>query len=142
MLGIDILKQHLGQQEVRDNKALKTWLKSQAINKDIAIDPAKISWCSAAINACEREVGHKGTGSLLAQSWLKWGTKVNPDDAQEGDVIIFHFPFNLAWQGHVGYFVEWDDEDNKVKCLGGNQQNMVCYAEYIQDYIIGIRRAI
>lgn len=141
MKGIDVARKYLGLQEVRDNKELKALLKSMAVKGDIAIDPAKVSWCSAWVNFCERSVGHKGTGALNAQSWNTWGIKVEEDDAQEGDVVVFHFPSDEDWQGHVTYFVSWDDNDNTVKCLGGNQNNTVKESDYIQDYITHIRRA-
>lgn len=140
MLGIEVMKQHLGQQEIRDRTVLKQFLASQAHNGDIAIDPARISWCAAMMNACERSVGNPGTGLLNARSFLTYGKPVDADHAQEGDIVVFHFPFDDASHGHVTYFVEWDDADNKIKCLGGNQSNMVKYSEYIQDYVVDIRR--
>lgn len=141
MRGIDVMKQHLGQQEVRDKKTLMAWFQANSINKDLMIDPSVTSWCACSVNAAEREAGNPGNGHLNAQSFKTYGKAVNVDDAVEGDIVVFHFPFDNAWQGHVTYFVSWDDADNKVKCLGGNQSNMVCYAEYIQDYITDIRRS-
>lgn len=140
MSGIDVMRKHLGLQEVRDKTAIIAFLASQAHNKDIVIDPSVTSWCAAMINGCERAAGKPGTGLLNAQSFRTYGDAIDIDDAQEGDIVVFHFPFDKDWQGHVTYFVSWDDADNKVKCIGGNQSNMVCYAEYIQDYITDVRR--
>lgn len=143
MKGIVIAHKYLGLQEVRDNKQLKALLHSQSIHGDIAIDPAKVSWCAAWINFCEREVGHKGTGKLNAQSFKTYGNPVKDfDDAKDGDIVIFHFPSDASWQGHVSYFSSWEDADNKVSCLGGNQHNCVDYSSYIQDYITDIRRPL
>jgi uncharacterized protein (TIGR02594 family) len=141
MLGVDVAKKYIGLQEVRDNKQLKSLLHSMSINGDIAIDPAKTSWCAAWINFCQRSVGLKGTGMLNAQSFNTFGIEIKEEDAQEGDILVFHFPSDSEWQGHVTYFIEWDDDNNKVKCLGGNQSNSVCYASYSQDYIKHIRRS-
>lgn len=140
MQGIDIARKYLGLQEVRDKTAIIGFLASQARNKDIVIDPSVTSWCAAFMNACERASGNPGTGLLNAQSFNTYGSEITPDDAQEGDILVFHFPFDSAWQGHVTYFVSWDDADNLVKCLGGNQSNSVCYSNYVQDYIKHIRR--
>lgn len=138
--GIDILKPLVGLQEVRDNEKIKELLASKAINGDIAIDPAKISWCAATINYAERSVGNPGTGELNAQSFNTYGKEVGWDEAEEGDIVVFHFSFDADWQGHVTYFVKWDDENNSVECLGGNQSDSIKYSAYSQDSIKHIRR--
>lgn len=139
MSGYDVAKKYLGLQEVRDNAAIRVFLKSEAHNGDIDIDPAKISWCAAFINACERAYGHPGTGMLNARSFLKYGVEVDRDDAKPGDIVVFDFDHD-GIHGHVAYFDSFDDDDNLIKVLGGNQHNMVCFASYIQDYVIAIRR--
>lgn len=136
MKGIEVAKQHLGQQEIRDRSALINFFKANNIN----CDPKTTPWCAAFINATERSVGNKGTGSLAARSFLKYGTKVEEDDALEGDIVIFARGSN-GYSGHVTYFVKWDDDNNTVIVLGGNQSDMVCYSHYSQDRIIGIRRS-
>lgn len=135
MLGIEVAKQYIGKQEIRDRKELMAFMKKYKID----IDPSKTPWCAAFINATERAVGNAGTGKLNARSFLTYGTDVDGDDAQEGDIVIFSRGSN-SWQGHVTYFVEWDDKTNTVVVLGGNQSDMVCYSHYSQDRIIGIRR--
>jgi len=141
MLGIEIAKKYLGFHEIRDNYTLRQLFKSKAVNGDIAIDPAKVSWCAAWINFCERSVGNTGNGHLNAQSFKTYGEDVTDwDSTKEGDIIVFHFPTEPAANGHVTYFVSWDDGANTVKCLGGNQDNEVKYSNYNQDYITAIRR--
>src|SRR5690349_23658513 len=101
MRGIDIMRQHLGQQEVRDKSILMHWFEQNAHNKDICIDPAVTSWCAASMNAAEREAGYPGSGQLNAQSFKVYGQEVTDwDMAQEGDILVFHFPFDKPWQGH------------------------------------------
>ncbi len=141
MIGLDVAKKYVGLHEVRDNKQIKALLKSQALNGDIAIDPATTSWCAAWMNFCERESGQKGTGALNAQSFLKYGTRIKEDDAVAGDIIVFHFAEDADWQGHVTYFVSWDDDSNTVKCLGGNQHDSVDYSVYSQNFIQAICRS-
>ncbi len=141
MLGIDISTKYIGLQEVRDNKQLKSLLKSQSVKGDIAIDPAKVSWCAAWVNFCERECGRKGNGKLTAQSFRTYGTKVKLKDIQRGDIVIFHFPGQEEWQGHIGFY-DHSNRDGTISVLGGNQSNMVCYTNYIPDYIMDIRRAV
>lgn len=135
MKGFDVMKKYLGKQEIKDRKELKAFFKKYRIN----LDPVPSPWCAAIMNATERAVGNPGTGSMMARSFLKYGKVVDGDDAEEGDIIIFSRGSN-GYSGHVSYFVEWDDDNNTVICLGGNQSDMVCYAHYSQDRILGIRR--
>jgi uncharacterized protein (TIGR02594 family) len=141
MLGIEIAKKFIGLQEVTNNKELRALFHSQSIHGDLDIDPAKTSWCACWINFCERESGHPGNGHLNAQSFKTYGTKVDPDDAKEGDILVFHFPSDSDWQGHVTYFVKYNDDSNTVTCLGGNQHDSVNESNYSQDYITDIRRS-
>ncbi len=141
MRGIDVMKSLLGLQEVRDRKKIMEFLNKNAKKGDIFVDPAKTAWCAASICGCEREIGNPGTGSLMARSYLKYGQDVHEDDVEVGDIIIFDF-VNNGINGHVAYFDSWDDENNTIHVLGGNQQNMVCYSNYIQDYVVGIRRYV
>lgn len=136
MKGIEIAKKHLGQQEIRDRKALMAFFKQYGIS----CDPQTTPWCAYMVGACEKAVGNKGTGSGLARSYLKYGTAVKEEEAKEGDIVVFARGSN-GYSGHVTYFVKWDDASNTVIVLGGNQSDMVCYSHYSQDRILGIRRA-
>ena len=141
MRGIDVMRQHIGQQQDRDNDALTTWFKAESHHGDLDIDPANVSWCACSVNAAERESGRPGTGLLNAQSFRTYGMKVDIDNAQEGDILVFHFPFDSDWQGHVTYFVSRDDDSNTFRCLGGNQNHMVKESDYVQDYVTDVRRS-
>ncbi len=138
MLGIDISKQYMGLDEVKDNKKIKDLLKSKAQHNDIQIDPATTSWCAAWVNFCERSVGNHGNGSLLANSFKTYGKEVKRGDEQEGDIVVFHFPSHLVWQGHVAYISEI--KNGIARCLGGNQDNKVKYSDYAAKHIVAIRR--
>lgn len=140
MLGIEIAKKYIGLDENQDTQEIMNLLESKAVNGDITINPAKTSWCAAWINFCERSVGNPGTGALNAQSFNTYGKEINQDDAVEGDILVMHFAEDAGWQGHVTYFVSWDDNANTVKCLGGNQSNEVRYSDYSQDAIKHARR--
>jgi uncharacterized protein (TIGR02594 family) len=142
MLGIEIAEEYMGLQQNRDNDRLRAFFEANSINGDIAIDPNTTAWCAAFVNACERKALRTGTGKLNAQSFLTYGTNVdNWNNVQKGDILVFHFPFDSPAQGHVTYFESWDDDNNLVACLGGNQNHMVCISHYVQDYIEGIRRS-
>lgn len=140
MIGLDVCKQYDGLQQDRNNTQLRNLLASEAVNGDIAINPAQTSWCAAWMNFCERSIGNPGTGSLAALSFKTYGQSVDPDNAQPGDILVFVFPFDSPGHGHVTYFLSWDDDANTVNCLGGNQNHMIKESAYVQDYIVAIRR--
>lgn len=136
MKGIEVAKTYLGMREVRDRVLLQEFFSSQGIS----CNPKTTPWCAAFVNSCERSAGFKGNGRLNARSFLTYGVNIDEENAEEGDILIFDFEGD-GIHGHVTYFVEWDDDNNQVKCLGGNQTDQVCYAYYSQDKIVGIRRS-
>ena len=137
MRGIDVAFKMHGFQEVRDNKHLRVFFQKYAIKKDLDIDPAKISWCAAFINACERAIGNSGTGKLTARSFLTYGKKVLLQDARQGDICIFARG-NSKWQGHVTYFVSFYGA--YLVCFGGNQTDAVGYQIRTRAGFLGIVR--
>lgn len=138
--GLGYMRQFIGRQEQRDKLVIRAFLKKYAINSDIDIDPSQTPWCSAMMNACERAAGNETEGKLNARSWLTYGKEIKDEDAQEGDLVVFERGSN-GWSGHITYFLGWDDDNNLVRVLGGNQSDMVCESTYIQDRILGIRRS-
>lgn len=97
------------------------------------------AWCAAFVGAMLRRAGMKSTGSLLARSYLEWGTPVARKDAREGDIAIFKRG-NSSWQGHVAFFVK--DNGSTITVLGGNQANAVNRRAYPAASLIGVRRAV
>jgi len=124
---LDIAKQYLGLHEVRNKSRLKSLL---------GIDPSKIAWCAAFINAVLKEAGFQGTGKLTARSFLKVGKLVTTPE--KGDVVVLKRGV-LPWQGHVGLFVD-QPNNSEIILLGGNQGNKVCYKRYPKKSVLGYRR--
>lgn len=120
--GIEIAEAHLGQDEIHDHAAIMEFLRENSHNEDILVDPRNIPWCSAFANACERAAGNKGTGLLNARSFLKYGTPIDIKDAQKGDIVVFARGSD-GWSGHVAYFVSYDEDNDRLQHLGGNQFN-------------------
>lgn len=123
---IKIAKLYLNKSEKTDTAELKELL---------GINPATTPWCAAFVNAVEKMCGRKGTGKMLARSFLNYGTAVGVP--QVGDIVVFKRG-NSSWQGHVGYYVSSDKEF--VTSLGGNQGDKVCYAKYPRTSVLGFRR--
>ena len=115
--------------------------------KDLTgVDPVRIEWCAAFVNAVLELDGIPGSDSvsdypLTARSFLKWGNRVEPKDIQRGDVVVFPRG-NSAWQGHVGFYVETQVHDGREYwiILGGNQRNEVRYDVFNPARAISIRR--
>jgi uncharacterized protein (TIGR02594 family) len=96
-------------------------------------------WCAAFVGSVLSRAGVQPTGSLLARSYEKWGTKVaSLDKAQKGDVIVISRG-TKSWQGHVGFYAGHDA--NNIHMLGGNQGDSVCVANYARSRLVAIRRA-
>lgn len=137
MLGIDVAKTKLGLQENDDRKELMEFFRINARQGDILVDPSTTPWCACFVNACEREVGNKGTGMQNARSFLDYGSKVELDDIKFGDICIFPRP-GSSWMGHVTYFEKLDN--GVLVCIGGNQANEVCRERFSPQSLLGIRR--
>lgn len=102
-----------------------------AVSKEYADE---ISWCAAFVGAMLARSGYRPSGSLLARSYLKWGTKL--ERPREGCIVIFKR--GEPWQGHVA-FLETVNRDRTVTVIGGNQDDAVTRARFPRSKIIGYR---
>lgn len=124
----------LGMDENEQQAALQEYMRNGGVN----IDPAKTAWCAAYVNATLAQAGVSGTGSLMARSFLNWGTAV--DTPQKGDIVVLTRGDPNGASGHVGIF-EGMNEDGTIRILGGNQGNRVSVANYSTANVLGYRRA-
>ncbi len=95
------------------------------------------AWCAAFANAMLSRAGVKGTGSLAARSFLKWGCET--DDPKPGDIVVFSRG-NSTWQGHVAFFLRLVSDGTLVEVLGGNQNNAVNVARFPTAKVLGYRK--
>lgn len=51
-------------------------------------DPGSEPWCAAFVNSALKNSGIKGSGSAVANSFQRWGSRVGPDDVKAGDVSL------------------------------------------------------
>jgi len=131
---VDTAQEYIGLSERRDRKEIKEL---------VGVDPVRTEWCAAFVNAILNMDGIPGSESvsenpLMARSFLDWGSPINPQDIQPGDVVVFPRG-NQGWQGHVGFYVGRTQEGYWL-ILGGNQSNQVRYDLYRPSKAIGIRR--
>lgn len=81
------------------------------------VDPKITAWCAAFVNAVLATNGLPGSGSLMARSFLDYGTATQ--DPQPGDLVILKRGSGNV-HGHVGFYMG-DAGDGRIRVLGGNQ---------------------
>ena len=120
----------------KNRKELKEYLSDR---NNAKVDPLSIAWCAAFMNAVLKDTGYEGTNSLMARSFLSYGTKVKAPE--EGDIVVFKRGTSPE-AGHVAFFVGYEYINNKkfIKALGGNQKKSVTMALYPVERLLGIRR--
>lgn len=79
----------------------------------------EVPWCAAYVGACLERAGIIGTRSLMARSYLKWGTECQ---IKIGAVVVFPRGKSKV-KGHVGFVHSF--EGPWVYVLGGNQKDAV-----------------
>lgn len=94
------------------------------------------AWCSAFMNWCAMMAGLVRSKKLDARSWLNIGSHVT--QPLLGDVVVFWREDPSSWKGHVGIYINRDQE--KIYCLGGNQSNRVAITGYHKTRLLGYRR--
>ena len=140
MSAFEIAKGHLGLKEMPGVNASPIIAGMFAKSGHPEVKSDETAWCAAFVGACLFDAGIKGTNSLAARSYEKWGTPVDPKDAQPGDIVIFWRGKPDGWQGHVGFYA--GETDKTINVLGGNQGNAVTYAAYPKSRLLGVRRAV
>jgi len=84
------------------------------------VDDDETAWCAAAVGAALKRAGLPNTSSLMARSYVKYGTacalnKIVP----RGAIIVW--PRGAPPSGHVNFCLE--DDGTYLTCIGGNQGN-------------------
>jgi uncharacterized protein (TIGR02594 family) len=110
----------------------------------IGVDPVRIDWCAAFVNAVLHRMGMPGSESvsnypLVAKSFLQWGKRVK--EPRPGDIVVFPRG-REPWQGHVGFYYGTVYENGKkfYQILGGNQDKSVSIKLFPARSALGIRR--
>ena len=96
------------------------------------------AWCSAFMNAMAFRARLEHTGKLNARSWLDVGEEI--ESPMPGDVVILWRGSPDSWKGHVGIYINHDEDERHINILGGNQGNKVCIAGYDKGRLLGYRR--
>ena len=95
-----------------------------------------VAWCAAFVNWVLLKAGLKGTASMRARSFLKFGEDTKTP--QIGDVVVLWRNREDGPSGHVGFFLK--DTPKSVFILGGNQDNAVNIKEFSKEQLLGYRK--
>lgn len=90
---------------------------------DLVITSDETAWCATFLGAMLFSAGLEGTRSAAARSYKYWGERTY--DPKPGDIAVFWRVSRNDWRGHVGFVVDVDKANNRIRVLGGNQNNMV-----------------
>jgi uncharacterized protein (TIGR02594 family) len=92
------------------------------------------AWCAAFVAAILARSGIQGSGSLLARSYLNWGTPLA--QPRPGAIaVLSRGP--ARWTGHVAFYL--GEAGERVFLLGGNQSNAVTVAAFDRKRVLGYR---
>ncbi|HLP66392.1 MAG TPA: TIGR02594 family protein [Rhizobium sp.] len=112
----------LGLHELKNNKELSAWLKSDGA---FLGNPSKMPWCGDFVDtALERAIPNEPRSKALklnpywALNWNEFGVAT---DEYFGAVVTFKRPGG----GHVGFVVGISTDGQYYLVLGGNQRNRV-----------------
>ena len=136
---MSIAKRYLGTAEIpgpRNNPTVLRMLKSTNIGapyNQTELTP----WCSASVNLIMDEARDKDgriprpTYSAAAISWATWGTEL--EYGQYGCIVVMSRPGGH----HVGFY--YDEDDEGVQILGGNQGDAECIKRFPWSMIMNFR---
>lgn len=99
----------------------------------------KTPWCAAAVCAWLERAGVRSPRTARAASFARYGSEVELDNAEPGDIVVFgKVDPDAGGSGHVALF--WQRRGELVDVLGANQGNRVCIAPRPVARIVTIRR--
>jgi uncharacterized protein (TIGR02594 family) len=93
-----------------------------------------VAWCAAFAGAMLKRGGETGTGSLLARSYLDWGTPLK--EPRLGAIAVLTRGSDPG-AGHIGFLV--GTAGKRLFLLGGNQSDGVTVEGYDASRLLGYR---
>lgn len=110
----------LGLSEIPGPENEKRILAMYAVCGHSEIHADEIAWCAACFGWCLYMNGQKGTGSLLARSYMTWGRDVSKlPRIPRGAACVWRA--GLPPHAHIN--IALDDDGIIITGIGGNQSN-------------------
>lgn len=150
---LEVWESRIGIQEVpgaKHNPIIVGWA-ADAGHPEILDD--ETSWCSLSMCSAAKEAAlpfPPVNVNPMARSWLTWGVKVEVEDVQPGDVVVWSRGNPAGPYGHVNCVrdVRQRGARTEIRCIGGNQSGLkggdaVTVTAWLDaSKAIGIRRAV
>lgn len=125
---LKIAEAELGTKEVPGKGNSERVLSYHAVTRLHATED-KIPWCASFVSYCLEKAGVRSTKSARALSYEHYGRRLS--DPVVGCIAVL----KRTGGGHVGFYVG-TNLDGKIRLLGGNQSDSVCYANYSPDKVV------
>lgn len=94
----------------------------------------EVAWCAAFVGASLERAGVRSSRSLMARSYLAWGSPLSA--GRLGAIAVFSRGSDPA-TGHTGFYL--DRDDNSIFVLGGNQGDAVSVTAIAHERLLGLR---
>jgi uncharacterized protein (TIGR02594 family) len=101
------------------------------------VDHDETPWCAAFVGACLALSGYRGTQSLLARSYQKFGQDLK-SQPRRGCIAVLWRGDPKASTGHVAFY-DRDDDDDHIVLLGGNQGDAVTAHRFPRSQVLAFR---
>lgn len=122
---VDLAGGLLGKSETANRGQINTFLKAGGVD----LDAAQQAWCAGFVNSSLAQIGVKGSGSSVANSFQNWGSAIDPSKVIRGDVLLQDRGLGAgATGGHVGFATgqsRMTDGGLQLQMLSGNSGNAV-----------------
>jgi uncharacterized protein (TIGR02594 family) len=115
-----------------DNPKIIAWAEQEGGNIARDYNHDSIPWCALFANMILTKVGLKGTETLWALDWDKWGVKL------PGPAVGAFAPMKRDGGGHIAIVVGHDQAGN-LMMLGGNQSDAVNIQAFLRDRPLSFR---
>ncbi|SMO72005.1 TIGR02594 family protein [Fodinibius sediminis] len=102
------------------------------------INDDETPWCSIFMNWVALKAGVKQSESAAARSWLNVGFSVQKPEP--GDIAVYWRGNPESHKGHVGIFLGFSSDHDRIYTLGGNQNNSVSISAYPRERLLDFRR--
>jgi uncharacterized protein (TIGR02594 family) len=127
-------RKYLGLHEIPGPKhanAILRWL--ELLGSKVRDD--ETAWCATFVGGMLELEHFTSTKSLAARSYEDWGVEL--DYPAVGAIVVFSRP-PRPYNGHVA-FIEGEDADGRLMCIGGNQGDQVSVAPFSRDRVVSYR---
>lgn len=117
---------------IRDNPTILDWAKGLGGSTANVYTHDSIPWCALFANQILSQSSLKGTGTLWALDFAKWGVQLS------GPAVGAFAPMKRNGGGHIPIVIGRDQHGN-LMCIGGNQSDAVTVAPFDPARVVSYR---